>query len=103
MHSFPLSEKNDHTKKKSKSEKSSKKEKKKHKSKEKHKKKDKSKKSERDKEKKEQRLSINQSQYGKYGIVREENFFQKQREFEVYMEEVHKLPGVMSLPKREVC
>jgi len=47
-------------------------------------------------------VSINQNEYGKYGIIKEENIFHKQREFEAYMAEVRGVPGVMSEGKREV-
>ena len=100
--------------------------KKKRKSKDNMKEKDKSKVKDKHTEKqKRSTLSINQNEYGKYGIIREEHFFQKQRqqhlidstvlsithssidcccfrEFEAYMEEVHDIPGVMMLSKREV-
>lgn len=46
--------------------------------------------------------AINQNEFGKYGIIREENFFAKQREFEVYMVEVKGMPGIMGQSKREI-
>eukprot|EP01031_Cornospumella_fuschlensis_P029049 gene29049-35063_t len=46
--------------------------------------------------------SINQNEFGKYGIIREEHFFQKQREFDAFMEEVKGISGVLYLPKREM-
>lgn len=47
-------------------------------------------------------LTVNQNDFGKYGILREENFHSKQREFEAYMSEVKHIPGVLLLGKREV-
>lgn len=73
-------------------------------------------------------ISVNQNEYGKYGIIKEENIFHKQRyivtltgelfdsndsiqclpfscifrEFEAYMAEVRGVPGVMSESKRDV-
>lgn len=71
--------------------------------------------------------AVNQNEYGKYGIVKEEHFFHKQRcvvislmrliviewdeiirlrdkfrEFEVYMSEVKNIPDIMGQGKREV-
>ena len=46
--------------------------------------------------------AINQNEYGKYGIIKEVDFFNKQREFEAYMSEVKKLPDVMGQGKREM-
>lgn len=45
--------------------------------------------------------AVNQNEYGKYGIIREDSYFQKQKEFEVYMEEVKKIPDVACLPRRD--
>lgn len=58
----------------------------------------------RDKDRDKDRASaaVNQNEYGKYGIIREDSYFQKQKEFEVYMEEVKKIPGVGCLPRRDV-
>ena len=39
---------------------------------------------------------------GKYGIIREQDFFLKQREFEAYMNEVKKQPGIMGQGRVEV-
>ena len=41
-------------------------------------------------------------QFGKYGIIREDNFFAKQREFEAYMSEVKGQPGIMGQGRVEV-
>ena len=38
-------------------------------------------------------LAVDQNEFGKYGVIREEHFYQKQKEFEVYMSEVKDLPG----------
>mmetsp|Transcript_14717 Transcript_14717/g.22199 ORF Transcript_14717/g.22199 Transcript_14717/m.22199 type:complete len:283 (+) Transcript_14717:131-979(+) len=54
------------------------------------------------KDKKESKGAIDQNEYGAYGIIKEEHFFQKQREFEVYMEEVKKMPGILGQSRREV-
>jgi hypothetical protein len=93
----------------SKSKHKSKKHKKEKHKKEKHKKHKKEKKSKRDRRDKDSSSSsssgsgaINQNEFGKYGIIREENFFAKQREFEAYMTEVKGMPGVMGQSKREV-
>ena len=45
---------------------------------------------------------MNQNVFGKYGIIREQDFFSKQREFEVYMSEVKGIDGVMGQSKREI-
>ena len=47
-------------------------------------------------------LKVDQGSFGKYGILREDSFHSKQREFDVYMEEVKGVVGVLSLPKRDV-
>jgi hypothetical protein len=57
---------------------------------------------ERDREKRGPSLAVNQNEYGKYGIIREDSYYAKQKEFEVYMEEVKKIPGVDCLPRRDV-
>lgn len=81
-------------KKKRKEDKKKKKEKKKHK---KHKKSSKEKK--RDSETKQ--LAVDQNNFGKYGIIKEEHYFQKQREFEAYMSEVKGIAD-MGSNKREI-
>ena len=98
------------SKKKHKKEKKEKKEKKsKHK---KHHKKEKKHKSDRDKTSSSSSSSssssgvtsgaVNQNVFGKYGIIREQDFFSKQREFEVYMSEVKGIDGIMGQSKREI-
>jgi len=47
-------------------------------------------------------MAVDQNQFGKYGIIREENYFHKQREFEAYITEVKCLPAVLGQGKREV-
>ena len=47
-------------------------------------------------------VAIDQSSFGRFGIIREENFHSKKREFEAYMDEVHRVANVLSLPKREM-
>ena len=39
---------------------------------------------------------------GKYGIIREQDFFSKQREFEAYMNEIKNQPGIMGQGRVEV-
>lgn len=72
----------------------------------KHKKDKKKRKSDRDKHSKEvpasSSLAVDQNEFGKYGVIREENFYQKQKEFEVYMSEVKNLPGIMGQGRAEV-
>ncbi|CAM9444569.1 unnamed protein product, partial [Phaeothamnion confervicola] len=46
--------------------------------------------------------AVDQSRYGKYGILRESDFFTKQREFEAWMREIKGIGGVLQLPKQEV-
>jgi hypothetical protein len=46
--------------------------------------------------------AINQNEFGKYGIIKEVDFFRKQREFEEYMRDVKSLSEVMMLGKREI-
>jgi hypothetical protein len=46
--------------------------------------------------------AINQNEYGKYGVINETNFYHKQREFEAYMDEVKKMPGILGQSKREI-
>jgi hypothetical protein len=48
-------------------------------------------------------MSVNQNEYGRYGVIREVDFFNKQREFEAYMTEVKGVPGVLSESKRDVA
>lgn len=74
-----------------------KKSKKKHK---KEKKKHKKEKKSRDKDKSKSTKAVNQNEYGKFGIIKEEHYFNKQREFEVYMSEVKKI-DVGTLSKRD--
>ena len=91
------------------------KEKTKHKKKKESKKKKKKKKNEkRDKDKKKRKkvridkssmqksTAVDQHEYGKFGIIKEENFFSKQREFEAYMAEVKGIPGILCENKREI-
>lgn len=68
----------------------------------KHKKEKKKKKDKKQKKNKESKHAVDQNEYGKYGIIREEDFFRKQREFEAYMSEVKKMPGIMGQGKREI-
>eukprot|EP01038_Epipyxis_sp_PR26KG_P012253 gene12253-16428_t len=94
-------------KKKNNSKKEHKKNKKESKKKDKHSKSRKSKKDKKDKKKKHSHHDnvkgyVNQNEYGKYGIIKDEHFFQKQREFEVYMDEVKGMPGIMGQSKKEV-
>merc|ERR1711871_1907643 len=55
-----------------------------------------------DKKKVKESVAINQNEYGKYGIIREQDFFAKQREFEAYMNEVKNQPGIMGQGRAEV-
>ena len=66
------------------------------KKKKKHKKERKSKQKKKEKEKPNTKasLAVDQNEYGKFGVIREDNFFQKQREFEAYMSEVKGMPGL---------
>lgn len=89
-----------HHKKHKKSEKKSKKSKKDKKERKKHNKKKKDKK---DKHRnKTEKTAIDQNAYGKYGIIREEHYFQKQREFEAYIFEIKKIPGLFGQSKSEI-
>ena len=54
----------------------------------------------RDKDKSKSTKAVNQNEYGKFGIIKEEHYFNKQREFEVYMSEVKKI-DVGTLSKRD--
>ena len=47
-------------------------------------------------------LTVSLSLAGKYGIIREQDFFAKQREFEAYMNEVKNQPGIMGQGRAEV-
>jgi len=47
-------------------------------------------------------IAIDQSSFGRFGLIREENFHSKKREFEAYMDEVHGVVNVLSMPKREM-
>ena len=47
-------------------------------------------------------MAVDQNEYGKYGIIKEEHFFQKQKEFEAYMSEVKNMPGIMGQGRSEV-
>ena len=97
-------------KKKKKKEKSSKKEKSnKHKKEKKHKKDKKERKHKKSKKSSSEKASsksllgaVNQNEYGKYGIIREQDYFKKQREFEVYMDEIKHMPGIIGQGKREI-
>mmetsp|Transcript_5111 Transcript_5111/g.8367 ORF Transcript_5111/g.8367 Transcript_5111/m.8367 type:complete len:287 (-) Transcript_5111:1018-1878(-) len=86
--------------KKSKKHKKDKKEKKS--SKDKKHKKDKKKDRKKDKHK-HAKTAVDQNEYGKYGIIKEEHYFQKQREFEAYIFEVKKLPGLFGQGKAEIA
>jgi hypothetical protein len=97
-------EKKERKEKKAKSDKKSKKEKKEKKS-----KKEKKRKSEKHSKSSDHKhvsssssMAVDQNQFGKYGIIREENYFHKQREFEAYITEVKCLPAVLGQGKREV-
>ena len=46
--------------------------------------------------------TVSLSLAGKYGIIREQDFFAKQREFEAYMNEVKNQPGIMGQGRAEV-
>ncbi len=76
-----------------------KKSKKKHKKEKKSKKKHKKEKS-KHKDKSYSTKAVNQNEYGKFGIIKEEHYYQKQREFEVYMSEVKKV-DIGTLSKRD--
>lgn len=49
-----------------------------------------------------EKTAINQNDYGKYGIISDQHFFQKQREFEIYMDEVKHMPGILGQSKRDI-
>lgn len=91
-----------HQRKKKEKKQKKKKEKKKERKGKKDKKTKKHKKSKKDKHEKHDSIAVNQNEFGKYGIIRDENFFHKQREFEVYMDEVKGMPGIMGQSKREI-
>jgi len=96
-HSSSSSSSSDSSKKKEKR-------KKEKKSKKKHKKEKKSKKHKKEKSKHKDKSystkAVNQNEYGKFGIIKEEHYYQKQREFEVYMSEVKKV-DIGTLSKRD--
>mgnify|MGYP003387094059 CR=1 FL=1 len=46
--------------------------------------------------------AVNQNEFGKYGIIRDEHFYQKQKEFEAYMNEVKRKPELLNGSKREI-
>ena len=57
-----------------------------------------------DHEKKDKRQSnsVNQNNYGKFGIIREDMYYQKQKEFEAYVIDVKKKPEILNQSKRDV-
>lgn len=89
-HSKKRHRRDDEVKSKKKKEKKEKKEKKSKKHKKKH------------KRERHESLAVNQQEYGKYGIIKDQDFFKYQREFEIYMSEIKHIPNVLSLSKREV-
>lgn len=48
------------------------------------------------------KTAVDQNEFGKYGIVRIEDYYAKQREFEAYMLEVKNMPGVLSAGRGEI-
>lgn len=50
----------------------------------------------------EKRSVVDQDKFGKYGIIREDCYYSKQREFEAYLTEVKGMPGAMGQSKREI-
>ena len=96
-----------HKDKKVKKDKKEKEKKKKDKKEKKHKhKKDKKEKKEKHKKDKKEKTkdltAIDQNKYGKYGIISEQHYFQKQREFELYMEDVKRMPGIFGQSKFDI-